>query len=275
MGCYGGDLNGVWTPATRKAMKAFTDRVNATLPVDQADDILLTLVQAHQGEACGALVRPAKGSPTTDAACPAPCWRKRPRKRVRAHGGSRGTTARRPTGRQAHTGDRSLVDDDVVRTAAAAAHRSARHRRTHGAGGSEERCGAARHWRAATRPPLVTPRSAPPSPPAGAAERARQARAHDRAASLRGAQPMAAATASPSWCCSAATRCSDGRSLHPRGVRPPVPWPSRCCTHWARMSLSSRKVRSRSARLSCRSSMAASMRASSIRVWATCAGSAS
>jgi hypothetical protein len=53
VGCYGGDLNGVWTPATRKAMKAFTDRVNATLPVEAPDEILLTLVQAHQGEACG------------------------------------------------------------------------------------------------------------------------------------------------------------------------------------------------------------------------------
>jgi hypothetical protein len=53
VGCYGGELNGVWTPATRKAMKAFTDRVNATLPIEGPDDILLTLVQAHQGEACG------------------------------------------------------------------------------------------------------------------------------------------------------------------------------------------------------------------------------
>ena len=53
VGCYGGELNGVWTPATRKSMKAFTDRVNATLPLEEPDDILLTLVQAHQGEACG------------------------------------------------------------------------------------------------------------------------------------------------------------------------------------------------------------------------------
>jgi hypothetical protein len=53
VGCYGGELNGVWTPATRLAMKAFTERVNATLPVEDPDDILLTLVQAHQGEVCG------------------------------------------------------------------------------------------------------------------------------------------------------------------------------------------------------------------------------
>src|SRR5262249_43468961 len=31
VGCYEGELNGVWTPATRRAMKTFTDRVNATL----------------------------------------------------------------------------------------------------------------------------------------------------------------------------------------------------------------------------------------------------
>jgi hypothetical protein len=53
VGCYGGELNGVWTPAARKAMKAFTDRVNASLPVGEPDDILLALVQTHQGEACG------------------------------------------------------------------------------------------------------------------------------------------------------------------------------------------------------------------------------
>ena len=29
VGCYSGELNGIWTPATRKAMKAFTERVNA------------------------------------------------------------------------------------------------------------------------------------------------------------------------------------------------------------------------------------------------------
>ena len=53
VGCYGGQLNGVWTPASRKAMKAFTDRVNAALPVDAPDAILLSLVKAHQGEVCG------------------------------------------------------------------------------------------------------------------------------------------------------------------------------------------------------------------------------
>ncbi len=53
VGCYGGELNGAWTATTRKAMKAFTERVNATLPVDDPDQILLALVRAHRGEACG------------------------------------------------------------------------------------------------------------------------------------------------------------------------------------------------------------------------------
>ena len=52
VGCYDGELSGVWTPRTRVAMKAFTDRVNATLPVDKPDHILLALVQGHQGIAC-------------------------------------------------------------------------------------------------------------------------------------------------------------------------------------------------------------------------------
>jgi hypothetical protein len=53
VGCYGGALDGVWTPATRGAMKAFTEAVNAALPSDQPDTILLSLVQGHQGKACG------------------------------------------------------------------------------------------------------------------------------------------------------------------------------------------------------------------------------
>lgn len=53
VGCYGGEITGAWTPSTRRAMSAFMDRVNATLPVDEPDYILLTLVQGHTAEACG------------------------------------------------------------------------------------------------------------------------------------------------------------------------------------------------------------------------------
>lgn len=53
VGCYDGEVSGVWSPASRAAMKAFTERVNASLPVDRPDPVLLALVQGHQGRACG------------------------------------------------------------------------------------------------------------------------------------------------------------------------------------------------------------------------------
>jgi len=54
VGCYGGAITGVWSPAVRRAMKAFTDRANATLPVEQPDQILLALVQNNQAVTCSA-----------------------------------------------------------------------------------------------------------------------------------------------------------------------------------------------------------------------------
>ncbi len=53
VGCFDGEVNGTWNPLTKKAMIAFTDRVNATLPLDEPDYILLTLVQGHGSQACG------------------------------------------------------------------------------------------------------------------------------------------------------------------------------------------------------------------------------
>ncbi|MEQ1649491.1 MAG: peptidoglycan-binding domain-containing protein [Hyphomicrobiaceae bacterium] len=53
VGCYDGEVSGDWNTGTRKAMKTFIDRVNATLPTDAPDHILKTLVQGHPGNACG------------------------------------------------------------------------------------------------------------------------------------------------------------------------------------------------------------------------------
>ncbi len=53
VGCYGGEITGAWTPSTKRAMSAFMDRVNASLPVNEPDYILLTLVQGHAAAACG------------------------------------------------------------------------------------------------------------------------------------------------------------------------------------------------------------------------------
>src|SRR5262245_21293185 len=54
VGCYQGAISGVWSPAVIGAMKAFADHVNAILPVEHPDIILLALVQNHRGSACGA-----------------------------------------------------------------------------------------------------------------------------------------------------------------------------------------------------------------------------
>jgi hypothetical protein len=65
VGCYEGEINATWTPMTRKAMKDFTDRVNATLPVERPDTILLALVLGHQDKAC-ARPCPAGEGPSQD-----------------------------------------------------------------------------------------------------------------------------------------------------------------------------------------------------------------
>lgn len=54
VGCYWGRTNGSWNANTRDAMRSFTDRVNATLPIENPDYVLLTLLQAHNGRTCGA-----------------------------------------------------------------------------------------------------------------------------------------------------------------------------------------------------------------------------
>jgi peptidoglycan hydrolase-like protein with peptidoglycan-binding domain len=53
-GCYAGKINGTWTQSTERAMKAFTERVNASLPVDRPDIVLLALLQGERRIACGA-----------------------------------------------------------------------------------------------------------------------------------------------------------------------------------------------------------------------------
>jgi hypothetical protein len=68
VGCYGGHVTGVWTPSTRRGMKAFTDRVNASLPVDRPDPVLLAMLQNHQAKACGPSC-PAGESLAADGRC--------------------------------------------------------------------------------------------------------------------------------------------------------------------------------------------------------------
>jgi hypothetical protein len=60
VGCYHGEVSGKWSPQARQAMQAFTEQVNAKLPVDRPDQILLRLIEGHQGRVCG--VPEPKGS---------------------------------------------------------------------------------------------------------------------------------------------------------------------------------------------------------------------
>ena len=52
-GCYYGDVDGDWGPGSKRAMTEFADRVNASLPVEEPDMVLLALVEAHAGQVCG------------------------------------------------------------------------------------------------------------------------------------------------------------------------------------------------------------------------------
>lgn len=58
VGCYGGDVDGSWSAATQRAMIAFNERVNASLPTHEPDFILLTLLQGQPAAIC------SKGCPT-------------------------------------------------------------------------------------------------------------------------------------------------------------------------------------------------------------------
>ena len=68
VGCYAGDINGAWTPSTQKAIKAFTSRVNAELPTERPDHVLLALLQGHPDKACK-LPCPAGESGTAEGGC--------------------------------------------------------------------------------------------------------------------------------------------------------------------------------------------------------------
>lgn len=54
VGCYWGRVNGAWNATTREAMREFTTRANAALPVEKPDYLLLTLLKSHNGRSCGA-----------------------------------------------------------------------------------------------------------------------------------------------------------------------------------------------------------------------------
>lgn len=52
--CYHGDVDGSWGSRSKEAMRVFVARANASLPTEEPDYFLLTLLQNHQGTGCSA-----------------------------------------------------------------------------------------------------------------------------------------------------------------------------------------------------------------------------
>lgn len=65
VGCYSGSLDGQWSESTRRSMGAFTQSLNAKLPINAPDYILLTMLQGQRGVACGPVK--SNDAPTTTA----------------------------------------------------------------------------------------------------------------------------------------------------------------------------------------------------------------
>ena len=129
VGCYDGEINGGWTTSTKRAMKTFTERVNASLPVEEPDLVLLTLVQGQADKMCGRPCPPGESAgeggrcvPTAVASSP----RKPPpgtgqSQTPAAIGGWSGTAAAvppSPDGRTALVGDRDQPEEAPADTLA-------------------------------------------------------------------------------------------------------------------------------------------------------------
>ncbi len=52
VGCYVGDADGDWGGASKRAMQSFLDRVNAVLPVDEPDQVLLAMLRSQKTGIC-------------------------------------------------------------------------------------------------------------------------------------------------------------------------------------------------------------------------------
>lgn len=52
LGCYDGEITGIWSPSSRAAAQRFLDRVNAKLPTEKADAVLLALLSDQTDAVC-------------------------------------------------------------------------------------------------------------------------------------------------------------------------------------------------------------------------------
>jgi hypothetical protein len=68
VGCYGGAIDGYWSPLAQRSAKAFVEGVNAHLPVGEPDVALLALVRATRSPVC-AKPCPPDARPGADSVC--------------------------------------------------------------------------------------------------------------------------------------------------------------------------------------------------------------
>lgn len=68
VGCYLGEIDGVWGGGSKRAILTFMDRVNATLPTREPDVIMLSLLRAQTDGVCGATC-PSGQSLTANGRC--------------------------------------------------------------------------------------------------------------------------------------------------------------------------------------------------------------
>jgi hypothetical protein len=52
LGCYWGEVDGDWGPGSKRAMSMLMERVNASLPINEPDYILLAMAQSQPDQAC-------------------------------------------------------------------------------------------------------------------------------------------------------------------------------------------------------------------------------
>jgi hypothetical protein len=64
VGCYDGEISGVWSSASRQAMRRFTAAVNAKLPIEEPDIVLLRLVQGQGQRVCACPTGPSETKPS-------------------------------------------------------------------------------------------------------------------------------------------------------------------------------------------------------------------
>ncbi len=80
--CYNGPISGIWSDASKDAMRGFVQTVNAALPVDSPDETLVALAESNETARCargrvistgalGALVQPAALQQTRPESLPA------------------------------------------------------------------------------------------------------------------------------------------------------------------------------------------------------------